>query len=184
MPRCQSDRVLYSALVRFFHYAFLDLASDHPEFPARLTLSLETCLAFSWAGAGHAFCIAAIHGLAAGRTQSFDHYLNSMVLVFAALMSHAPVTASDYRVHHGQSPRRPQLLFFQALHFLGFVCARWWWHNRVSLFLRPLFYVTPQPPLVLLWSYRLFIFCCVWWSMTELLVVSPVHLVFQSGSRH
>lgn len=112
------------------------LDSDHPAFASRLTLTVETCLQFLAAGAGHGVLSVACTGLLGpqlwdilsryipGRiSQNFviDLLINGRM----AWKSFSPRISGDYQLHYGNNPGPSRLLLLEALRLGGFFFFKW-----------------------------------------------------------
>jgi hypothetical protein len=108
---------------------------DHPAFVSRLTLTVETCLQFFAAGAGHGVLSVACTDLAGlQRWEAVANYVPSYVSqtvmtdLFingrAAVKSFSSRTSRDYKIHYGNNPSSSRLLLLELLRLAVFFFSK------------------------------------------------------------
>ncbi|KAH8767606.1 heterokaryon incompatibility protein-domain-containing protein [Hyaloscypha finlandica] len=163
------------------------LEFDHPAFPSRLRLTLETCLSFAAAGAGHGVFSVACAGLMALQLWPFmanedikgytSLNLINIILINAlgAWNSFSSRVSRDYRLHFGNEPSTSRLLLLELLRLSGFFFSRAFLLQHAAIFTAPLCFFAPKPSTPLSVSYIVLIV----WALFRIL---PEHTVMSSRS--
>ncbi len=156
---------------------------DHPAFVSRLPLTVETCLQFLAAGAGHGVLSVACTGLLGpqlwnilsryipGRiSQNFliDLLINGRM----AWKSFSPRMPKDYQLRYGNNPSSSRLLLLESLRLSGFFFSKWLLLRRTTIFARPLSWMISDPPLLLSGLYATVIFWGLFRLLPELTAIS------------
>jgi Heterokaryon incompatibility protein (HET) len=148
------------------------LPFDHPGFPERAIITLETWQSFAWAGAGHGVYTAAFAGMFPMAIEGVGHYLTVVILGIGAWLSFSPATRRDYRLHYLHEPPLPRLFLLQLLHLAGFILARAFLHPHASKFAAPLYLLSSSPPPLLANVYRVVAVYIIWKMVPEATIVS------------
>jgi hypothetical protein len=156
------------------------LESDHPAFPWRLTLMLETCLSFAAAGVGHGLLSLAgspLYWSSLANEAINNHTSHSiavMILINAvgAWRSFSSCVSRDYRLHFGNKPSTFRLLLLELLRLGGFFFSRRFFSKRANTFSAPLRFFAPRPSDLLSGSYYALVFWCVFRYMPKLTPIS------------
>ncbi|PMD33572.1 hypothetical protein L207DRAFT_639000 [Hyaloscypha variabilis F] len=159
------------------------LEFDHPAFPWRLTLILETCLSFVAAGVGHGLLSLAISPVywrsLANETMAINNFQAShstavMVLMIgiSAWRTCSSRVSRDYRLHLRNNPSTARLLVLGLLHLGGFSLSRKVFSKRAKIFFAPLQFFAPRASYFLSGSYSLLVLWGVYRYMPELTPIS------------
>jgi hypothetical protein len=150
------------------------LQFDHPEFPTRVTLTLETWMSFIWIGAFYGLLAVAWAGLfASPHTLTVLLDLSTFVLNAASTWKAAsPAIAQDYRLHYRQEPSRAQLFLLELLRLVGFLSTKTYLANYATKFSAPLLYLAPRPPLLLGFVYKFLLLWVLSKMLPEVTVIS------------
>ena len=160
---------------------------DHPEFVSRLTLTMETCLQFFAAGAGHGILSVACTDLErlqyweavanyapsyVSQTLMTDLFINGR----AALKSFSSRTSRDYKIHYGNNPSSSRLLLLELLRLSGFLFSKWLFLPRNGILTSSLSCIIHKPSVLLSFVYVSLVLWMLSRILPELTVISSYSL--------
>jgi hypothetical protein len=153
------------------------LAFDHPEFPARVTLKLETLLSFAWAGAGHGlYSVVVCAGFIPPQHSEIDTGVNTFLVIvinaIGAWKSFSAAIARDYRLHYRHEPSTSQLFILELLRLGGFLFIRALLLKHAAKLFAPLLYLAREPPLLLSTLYHFLVLWGLWSILPEIAIIS------------
>jgi hypothetical protein len=153
------------------------LEFDHPAFPSRLRLTLETWLSFAAAGAGYGVFSVACAGFITNENLNGHTSRNVIVIidvilnVMGALYSFSSRVYRDYRLLYGHEPSVSQLFLLELLRLGGFFFSKVFLLQHAAIVSKPLHFLAPEPSALLS---SLYTFLVLWGVSRKLPVVTVI----------